>query len=73
MQVLNLGIITAAVLRLVMILAGVELVANFKPLLLVFAAILLFSSYKILFKNEDEEEEDLADNFIVKLVKKVCS
>ncbi len=47
-QVLKYGIGTAAVLRLVMILLGTELIESWKPVLLLFAGILLFSSYKLL-------------------------
>lgn len=68
MQVLSYGIGTAAVLRLVMILLGSELIESWKPVLLLFAGILLFSSFKLLTGGKDEgEEEDLTDNGIVKL------
>lgn len=70
-RVLSIGVWSAAVLRLVMILAGVQLVENFKPLLLVFAGILLYSSYGLLFGDDDEEEEDLSQNAIVKTINKV--
>jgi predicted tellurium resistance membrane protein TerC len=72
-KVLGWGIYSAAVLRLIMILAGVELVENFKPLLLVFAAVLVYSSFSILFGTEEEEEEDLSENIIVQTVNKVRS
>lgn len=66
-KVLTYGIATAAVLRLVFIGLGVEIVESFAPVLLLFAGILVYSSYKILLRdNEDDEEEDLADNKIVK-------
>lgn len=42
------GIASAAVLRAIFILSGVELIQMFQPLLAVFAAILIFSSYKLL-------------------------
>ena len=71
-RVLGWGIWSAAVLRLVMILAGAELVQNFKPVLLVFAAILFFSSFKIIFGKKDEGEEDLSNNVLVKTINKVC-
>ena len=61
------GIATAAVLRLVMIAAGAQLIERFQPTLLVFAAVLLFSAYKIVARSGDEEEEDLASNSIVQL------
>ena len=46
--VLGYGIATAAVLRLVLIVVGVDIVGSWKPVLLFFAGILLFSSYKLL-------------------------
>lgn len=72
-RVLMIGVWSAAVLRLVMILAGVQLVENFKPVLLVFAAILLYSSFGLLFGEDDDSDEDLSDNFIVKTINKVCA
>eukprot|EP00873_Tetraselmis_striata_P037174 jgi/Tetstr1/457438/TSEL_044023.t1 len=69
--VLNYGIWTAAILRGVMTLAGVELVDNFKPALLLFAGVLVYSSYGILAGGEEEEEaEDLEDNSIVKFCRR---
>lgn len=70
-RVLGWGIWSAALLRLVMILAGVELVANFKPVLLFFAGILFYSSFGLLFGKKDEEDDDLSDNFLVKGINKV--
>ena len=69
LQVLKYGIGTAAVLRLVMILLGSELIDSWKPVLLLFAGILLFSSYKLLASgdSDDADDEDLSDNGIVKL------
>mmetsp|Transcript_848 Transcript_848/g.2303 ORF Transcript_848/g.2303 Transcript_848/m.2303 type:complete len:383 (+) Transcript_848:130-1278(+) len=69
-RVLSFGIYTAAVLRGVLIVLGSELVEKFEPVLLVFAGILLYSAYDVLFKGEDEEEEeDLNDSPIVKFCK----
>lgn len=45
---LTYGIATAAVLRLVMIVLGVDIVERFEPVLLLFAGILIYSSYKLL-------------------------
>jgi predicted tellurium resistance membrane protein TerC len=67
MQVLTYGLASAAVLRAVMILGGAALIENFEPVLLGFAGVLLFSSFKLLSADEDEDDEDLTDNFIVKL------
>ena len=73
-RVLTYGVATAAVLRLVLILAGVDIVDHFRPVLLAFAAILLFSSYKLLREpGEDEGEEDLGDNKIVQLCRSVLT
>ncbi|KIZ06266.1 Inner membrane protein alx [Monoraphidium neglectum] len=69
-KVLSYGIATAAVLRLVMILAGTELVEHFEPALLLFAVVLLWSAYGLLVGG-DEGEEDLSDNKIVKLCRKL--
>lgn len=67
-QVLSYGIWTAAVLRLVMILLGSELIESWKPVLLLFAGILLFSSFKLLTGGKDDgDDEDLSDNGVVKL------
>lgn len=63
--VLSYGIITAAILRLVLIVIGADAVERWKPILLMFAAILIFSSYKLLAGNE-EEEESLENNAVVK-------
>ena len=67
LQVLSYGIASAAVLRLGMILLGAELIESWQPVLLGFAGILLFSSYRLLFSNSEEDDEDLNDNSIVKL------
>ena len=64
-RVLTYGIAGAMAMRAAMIVAGYEAVTNFKPILLVFAGVLIFSSYKLLTEDEDEEE-DMADNAIVK-------
>lgn len=71
-KVLSYGIGTAAILRLVMILLGSELIESWKPVLLLFSGILLFSSFKLLTGGKDEgEEEDLTDNGIVKLCRRL--
>lgn len=69
-RVLVWGIIGAMILRAVMILAGAALVKRFEWILLVFAAVLLFSGLKLLFKSEDGDE-DPANSGIVRLVRKV--
>lgn len=65
-RVLNWGIIGAVVMRAVMIGLGSVAISNFHEILLVFAAILIFSSGKVLFAGDEEEEENLEENAIVK-------
>jgi len=69
-KVLTFGILTAAVLRLVMIMLGTELIQTFQPLLVVFALVLLYSAYGLLV-NEEDDDDDLSDNAIVKFCKKL--
>ncbi|KAG8465634.1 hypothetical protein KFE25_002941 [Diacronema lutheri] len=66
---LSWGIWAAAIFRLVMITLGVEAVEAFRPVLLLFAAILLLSSGTILVESFSGEKEppDLANNAVVKL------
>ncbi|CAJ1946286.1 unnamed protein product [Cylindrotheca closterium] len=66
-RVLNYGIIGAVMMRAIMIGAGAVAIHQFHAVLLVFAGILLFSSGKVLLGSDDDEEEDLADNAIIKL------
>mmetsp|Transcript_31701 Transcript_31701/g.69840 ORF Transcript_31701/g.69840 Transcript_31701/m.69840 type:complete len:338 (+) Transcript_31701:61-1074(+) len=61
-KALNWGIIGAVILRGLFITLGSVVLTQFKQVLLLFAGVLLVSSYKILFAGE-EEEEDLADSF----------
>ena len=76
-RVLAWGIASAAVLRLLMVAAGAELIENFKPVLLVFAGILVYSSIKLAFVDGggdgDEEKEDLSENAIVKICKRILT
>lgn len=67
-KVLAWGIASAAVLRGVFIIAGVELIEVFRPLLLLFAGILVFSAAKLLTAGDDEDDdEDLSNNAVVRL------
>jgi len=66
-RVLSWGIYGAIVMRALMIGLGAAALENFRPILLVFAGILVYSSAKTLIPgDEDEEEEDLNENTIVK-------
>lgn len=68
-RVLVWGIIGAMVLRAIMIGVGATLVATIEWILLVFAAILLVSGLKLLFKG-DEDESDPSNSWIVRTVRK---
>lgn len=66
-RVLNWGIYGAIVMRALMIGIGAAALENFHAILLVFAGILVYSSAKTLIpEGEDEEEEDMNENVIVK-------
>mmetsp|Transcript_8940 Transcript_8940/g.15526 ORF Transcript_8940/g.15526 Transcript_8940/m.15526 type:complete len:377 (-) Transcript_8940:156-1286(-) len=66
-RVLNWGIYGAIVMRALMIGIGAAALERFHAILLVFAGILVYSSVKTLIpEGEDDEEEDLNDNTIVK-------
>lgn len=67
-RVLRWGLLAAVVLRASFILGGLAVVQRFKTVQLVFAGILIYSAYGLL-QGEDEEEEDLSNNAVVKLTK----
>ena len=52
-----------------LILLGADAVEKWKPILLVFSGILLFSSIKLLIAKEEEEEADLSNNKVVQFSK----
>lgn len=67
-KILKWGIIGAVVMRAIMISLGAAVIHSFHAILLVFAAILIYSSGTILvglFNEDEEEEEDLSNNWIV--------
>ena len=72
-NVLNYGIWGAAIFRAVFVLLGAELLENFEGVLLLFAGILIFSSYKILAGGDEDEEADLQNNAVVKLCRRVIT
>lgn len=67
-RVLTWGIAGAVVMRGVFITAGLVAIQTLRPVLVLFASFLIFSSYKILsgVGDEDEDEEDLSQNAVVK-------
>jgi len=68
-RVLNWGIYGSIVMRATMIGLGSAALHEFHAILLVFAGILVYSSVKVLFPGDDEEEEDMNENQIVKFSK----
>ena len=62
---LTYGIASAAILRLIVIGLGTELVDNFQIVNLGFAAFLIFNAWQMVTAGGGEEE-DLADKWIVK-------
>lgn len=68
-RVLFWGIFGAIVMRGLMIWLGVALINRFEPIILVFAAVLLYSGVKLLF--DKEEEGDLSDNRIVRIARRL--
>ena len=66
------GVASAAVLRLVVIALGTELVDNFRYVNLGFAAFLLLNAWQLL-AGKDNEDEDLSDKWIVKFCRSVCA
>ncbi len=69
-RVLVWGIVGAMVLRAIMIVAGVAIVRRFEMVMLLFAAILLWSGIKLL-RNEDDEESDPSNGLIVRMARRV--
>merc|ERR1719331_2148449 len=66
-RVLFWGIIGAIVMRAFMVAVGAAAIHQYRPLLLVCAAVLIYSTYQVFFMEEDDEDEDLENNSVVKL------
>merc|ERR1711937_953256 len=61
------GIVGAIVLRAFMVAVGPAAIHQYRPLLLVCAAVLIYSTYQVFFMEEDDDDEDLENNSVVKL------
>jgi TerC family integral membrane protein len=72
-KVLNYGIAGAVIMRAGMIGLGVAALQRFRGILLIFAAILLYSSYNLLFAGGEEEEEGGSTNAIIQFSKKIMA
>lgn len=72
-RVLNWGIIGSIVMRATMIGLGSVALKEVHEVLLVFAAILLYSSFQVIAGDDDDEEEDLSENAIVKFANNLFS
>merc|ERR1711959_368265 len=71
-RVLFWGIVGAIVLRAAMVLAGAAAIHEYRPLLLVCAVVLIYSTYQVFFLEEDDDdEEDLTNNGVVVFAKKI--
>merc|ERR1711959_238649 len=66
-RVLFWGIVGAIVLRAFMVAVGAAAIHQYHPLSLVCAAVLIYSTYQVFFMEEDDEDEDLSENSVVKL------
>merc|ERR1712159_233676 len=66
-RVLFWGIVGAIVLRAFMVAVGSSAIHQYRPLLLVCAAVLIYSTYQVFFMEEDDDDEDLENNSVVKL------
>mmetsp|Transcript_50186 Transcript_50186/g.51071 ORF Transcript_50186/g.51071 Transcript_50186/m.51071 type:complete len:405 (+) Transcript_50186:419-1633(+) len=70
-RVLNWGIIGSIVMRATMIGFGSVALQNFREVLLVFAGILLYSSAKVIAGDDEDDEDDLSENSIVKFANNI--
>lgn len=68
-RVLTIGVMLAIVLRILFIAIGIILINKFHFILYIFGALLVFTGFKMFFENQ-EEENDVKDSRIYKLVRK---
>lgn len=67
-HVLKWGILSAIVMRVIFILAGVAIITVFHPIIYIFGILLFYAAYKMAFGGE--EKIDLENNWIIKFVSK---
>ena len=68
-KVLMIGILSALILRAIMIMGGVVLITKFNWVMQIFAAILIFSGFKMLTSKKNVKKE-VEDGFIFRLLDK---
>jgi tellurite resistance protein TerC len=68
-RVLFFGVIGALIFRGIFLAAGVAIVSQFTAILFVFAAVLLYSAYKLL--KDDDEAYDPGSSLAIRLLRKV--
>lgn len=68
-RVLFLGVIGALMFRAIFLAAGVQIVERFSPILFLFAAVLLYSAWKLI--KGDDEDYDPSTSFALKAMRKV--
>lgn len=70
-RILFWGVLGAVVMRAIFIFAGVALIQKFHWIIYFFGAFLIYSGLKLLFEKDSEEEtEEVAEGFSVKLAKR---
>jgi len=67
-HILKWGILSAIVMRIIFILAGVAIIEIFHPVIYIFALLLIYAAYKMAFGKE--EKIDLENNRIIKYLSK---
>jgi tellurite resistance protein TerC len=70
-RVLFWGILGAAVMRAVFILAGVELISRFEWIIYLFGAFLVFTGIKLAIPKKEEDSFDPEKNFAVRWVRRI--
>lgn len=69
-RVLVWGIIGVIILRGIMIFAGAAIVHQFDWVLFIFAAILVYTGIKMMFMDDEDEDENFEDKRLVKFLRK---
>ena len=69
-RVLLIGILIALVLRTIFIALGSAIIASFQWVFFIFGAFLLYTAWKLAFKNEEEDEE-YQESKLIRTVRKV--